>query len=602
MSAALEKEVVKGGSFLLQETLPVQVYSPEDFSEEHRLIAQTTQEFMEKEILPQNAAIESKDYEVHRSLFRKGAELGLVNAAIPEEYGGLDLDHVSNMLISEYMSGNASFSTGFGAQTSIGLQPIVLFGTHEQKEKYLPKLGTAEWVGAYCLSESGSGSDALGAKTTARLSEDGQHWILNGEKMWITNGGFADVLTVFAKVDGQHFTGFIIEKDDPGVSHGHEEHKLGQRGSSTTPILLQDAKIPKDRLLGEVGKGHLIAFNVLNFGRIKMGAGAISGGRRVLGQSAKYAAQRHQFSRPIASFGAIKYKLAEMLARCYAGESAVYRTVGMIEAREATINRKNPVELMKAIEEYAIECAIIKVAGTETLFYCADENVQIHGGNGFTEDYPAEGVYRDCRVNRIYEGTNEINRLLIPGQLLKRALKGHLPLLAAAKQLQDELLAGPSFDVDEDDSPLANERKLAANVKKVALMVMGSAAQKFMDKLSEQQMILCWAADIIIDTFLLDSAIGRTAKLIAADGASKYQSAGADRHQSAIDATRLFTHDAVNRIEIAGRNALAAIGAGDELRVMLSALKRFTKQEPLNTMAIRNRLADKIVEAGGYLF
>ncbi|MBL8169655.1 MAG: acyl-CoA dehydrogenase family protein [Acidobacteria bacterium] len=594
MAAALEKEVIKGGAFLLQETLPAQVLSPEDFSDEQRMIGQTTAEFFDKEVIPNHDQIESKDYEIQRSLIKQAADLGLINASIPEEYGGLELDHVSNMLIAEHMSGQASFSTGFGATSSIGLLPIVLFGTDEQKKKYLPKIGSGEWIGAYCLSESGSGSDALGAKSTARLSEDGQHWILNGEKMWITNGGFADVLTVFAKVDGDKFTGFILERNDPGVSHGNEEHKLGQRGSSTTPILMQDAKIPKDRLLGEIGKGHLIAFNVLNFGRIKMGAGAIGGGKRVLGQAAKYAAERHQFNRPIASFGAIKYKLAEMLTRLYAGESAVYRTAGMIETKEETIDKKNPAELMKAIEEYAIECAIIKVAGTETLFYCADENVQIHGGNGFTEDYPAEGVYRDCRVNRIYEGTNEINRLLIPGQLLKRALKGGLPLFAAAQRLQEELLAGPSFDMDEDDSPLANERKLAANAKKVALMLLGLSAQKFRDQLQEQQMVLSWAADVIIEAFQVDSAIGRTAKLIARDGA--------DKHQAAIDATKLYTHDAVMRIDVAAKNALAAISDGDELRTLLVALRRLTKQEPLNTAAIRERLADKVVEAGGYIF
>ncbi len=594
MAAALEKEVIKGGGFLLSETLPAQVYSPEDFTDEQKMIGQTTAEFFDKEVIPNSEKIESKDYEVQRELIKQAADLGLINASIPEEYGGLELDHVSNMLIAEQMSGQASFSTGFGATSSIGLLPIVLFGTDEQKKKYLPKIGSGEWIGAYCLSESGSGSDALAAKSTARLSPDGNHWVLNGEKMWITNGAFADVLTVFAKVDGEKFTGFILERNDPGVSHGNEEHKLGQRGSSTTPILMQDAKIPKDRLLGEIGKGHLIAFNVLNFGRIKMGAGAIGGSKRVLGQSAKYAAERHQFGRPIASFGAIKYKLAEMLARIYAGESAVYRTAGMIETKEETIDKKNPAELMKAIEEYAIECAIIKVAGTETLFYCADENVQIHGGNGFTEDYPAEGVYRDCRVNRIYEGTNEINRLLIPGQLLKRAMKGGLPLFAAAMKLQEELLAGPSFDLDEDDSPLAKERKLAANAKKVALMLLGSAAQKFKETITEQQMVLSWTADVIIESFQIDSAIGRTAKQIARDGA--------DKHQAAIDATQLYTHDAINRIDIAAKNALAAIAEGDELRIMLSALKRFTKQEPLNTAALRDRLADQVVAAGGYIF
>jgi alkylation response protein AidB-like acyl-CoA dehydrogenase len=588
------EKVVAGGSFLISETTPAHILSPEDFTEEQQMIGQTTTEFMDKEVIPQHDKIETKDYEVQRSLIHQAAELGLINASIPEKFGGLDLDHVSNMLIAENLSGQASFATGFGATSSIGLLPIVLFGTEEQKNKYLPKIGSGEWISAYCLSESGSGSDALAAKSTARLSEDGQHWILNGEKMWITNGGFADVYTVFAKVDGKDFTGFIVEKNDPGVSHGHEEHKLGQRGSSTTPLIMQDARIPKDRLLGEIGKGHLIAFNVLNFGRIKMGAGSIGGSKRVLGQAAKYAAERQQFGRSIATFGAMKYKLAEMLSKIYAAESAVYRTAGMIEAREETIDKKNPALLMKAIEEYAIECSIIKVAGTEILFYCADENVQIHGGNGFTEDYPAEGVYRDCRVNRIYEGTNEINRLLIPGQLLKRALKGQLPLLAAAKQLQEEILAGPSFDVDEDTSALATERKLAANMKKVALMVLGSAAQKFMDKLSEQQMILCWAADIIIESFLMESAIARTVKMVDRQGETQ--------HQFAIDATRLYVHEAIGRIELAARQALAAIAEGDELRTMLAALRRFVKHEPINTVIIRERLSDKVVETGGYLF
>ncbi|MEY3284448.1 MAG: acyl-CoA dehydrogenase family protein [Acidobacteriota bacterium] len=590
----MEKEIIKGGGFLLQESIPAQIFSPEDFTEEHVMIAQTTTEFMDQEVIPNHEKLEQKDYELQRALIRKGADLGLINAVIPEEYGGLALDHVSQMLIAEFVSGQASFATGFGATSSIGLLPIVFFGTPAQKEKYLPKIGSGEWISAYCLSESSSGSDALNAKMTARLSEDGEHWILNGEKMWITNGGFADVFIVFAKVDGEHFTGFIVERNDPGFQNGNEEHKLGQRGSSTTPIPLADCRIPKDRLLGEIGKGHLIAFNTLNFGRIKMGAGSIGGAKRALTQSARYAVQRQQFKRAIASFGAVKYKLAEMATRIYACESAVYRTAGMIEAREETIDKSNPAEILKAVEEYAIECAMLKVAGTETLFFVADENVQIHGGNGFTEDYPAEGIYRDCRVNRIYEGTNEINRLLITGQLVRRAMKGGLPLFSAAMKLQEELLAGPSFDQDDDDSPLAKERKLAANAKKVALMLIGSAAQKFREGLAEQQMVLSWTADVIIDSFLMDSTIGRTAKVIARDGEAK--------HAVAIEATRLFTHDAVNRIEIAGRNALAAIAEGDELRMLLAALKRFTKQDPLNTAAIRERIADKVVADGGYAF
>ncbi len=590
---ASQKEIFRGGSFLISETRPELVFSPEDFTEEHRMIAQTTSEYIEKEVAPQSARIEEKDYELQRQLLQKAGELGLLGASIPEAYGGLGLDHVSGMLISEYISGQGSFVTTFGATTSIGTLPIVYFGTEEQKQKYLPKLATGEWVGAYCLSESGSGSDSLAAKTTARLNAEGTHWILNGEKMWISNGAFADVYIVFAKVDGEKFTGFIVERNDPGVSPGAEEHKMGQRGSSTTPILLQEARIPKDRLLGEIGRGHIIAFNILNFGRFKLGAGAVGGGKRVLALAAKYAAERRQFGTPIAHFGAIKYKLAEMVTRLYAGESATYRTAGLIEDRESTVNKDVPAEVLAVIEEYAVECSILKVAGSEILDYCADEGVQIFGGNGFTSSYPVEAIYRDARVNRIFEGTNEINRLLIPGMLLKRAMKGQLPLLAAAQKLQEELLAGPSFE-DDDDAPLATERRLVANAKKIALAVLGTAAQKFMGALDKQQMILCWAADIIIETFLMDSAFGRTAKLIGRDGVEK--------HEFAIEATRLYIHDAMSRIETAAKNALAATVEGDELRMLLAALRRFTKFTPLNTSAIRERLADRVVASGGYMF
>jgi alkylation response protein AidB-like acyl-CoA dehydrogenase len=592
--AAPQKSIFKGGSFLITETVPELVFSPEDFTEEHRMIAQTTDEYLEKEVMTNSARIEEKDYELQRQLLQKAGELGLLAASIPEAYGGLALDHISGMLISEHLSGQGSFVTTFGATTSIGTLPIVYFGAEEQKKKYLPKLATGEWVGAYCLSESGSGSDALAAKTTARLNPESTHWILNGEKMWISNGAFADVYIVFAKVDGEKFTGFIVERNDPGVSPGAEEHKLGQRGSSTTPLLLQDARIPKDRLLGEIGKGHLIAFNILNFGRFKLGAGCVGGSKRTLGLAATYAAERRQFSVPIATFGAIKYKLAEMLTRTYAVESAVYRTAGLIEDRESTIDKNNPAEVLAAIEEYAVECSILKVAGSELMDYCADEAVQIYGGNGFTSSYPVEAIYRDSRVNRIFEGTNEINRLLIPGMLLKRAMKGQLPLLAAAQKLQEELLAPPSFDMDEDDSSLAEERKIVANSKKIALAVLGTAAQKFMMELEKQQMILCWAADIIIESYLTDSALGRTLKKIARDGAEK--------HEAAIDATKLYINDAMGRIESAAKNALAATVEGDELRTLLAALRRFTKYTPINTSAVRERLADKVVAAGGYIF
>ncbi|MBO0862820.1 MAG: acyl-CoA dehydrogenase family protein [Chloracidobacterium sp.] len=592
--AATQKTIFKGGGFLITETAPNLVFSPEDFTEEQRMIAKTTSEYIEKEVSPNSPRIEEKDYELQRQLLRKAGELGLLSASIPEQYGGLALDHISSMLISEYIAGQGSFATTFGATTSIGLLPIIYFGTDEQKKKYLPKIGSGEWVSAYCLSESGSGSDALAAKTTARLSAEGTHWILNGEKMWISNGGFADIYIVFAKVDGEKFTGFIIERNDSGVTPGAEEHKLGQRGSSTTPLLLQDCKIPKDRLLGEIGKGHLIAFNILNFGRFKLGAGCVGGSKNTLSLAAKYAAERRQFGQPIANFGAIKYKLAEMVARTYVCESAVYRTAGFIEDRESSIDKSDPKEVLAAIEEYAIECSILKVAGSETLAYCADEAVQIYGGNGFTSGYPVEAIYRDNRVNRIFEGTNEINRLLIPGMLLKRAMKGQLPLLAAAQKLQDELLTGPSFDVEEDDSPLAEERKLVANSKKVALAALGTAAQKYMQALEKEQMILTWIADIVIESYLMDSALGRTLKIIEREGA--------ERHEAAIDATRLYVNDAMARVETASKNAVAATVEGDELRTLLAALRRFTKYTPVNASAIRTRLADRVVAAGGYIF
>ena len=393
---APERELLKGGSFLLTETQPDHVFSPEDFTEEHRMIAQTTQEYIEKEVVPNSARIEEKDYELQRQLLQKAGELGLLSASVPEEYGGLALDQISAMLISEYLTGQGSFVTTFGATASIGTLPIVYFGTEEQKSKYLPKLATGEWVGAYCLSESGSGSDAQAAKTSARLNAEGTHWILNGEKMWISNGAFADVYTVFAKVDGEKFSAFIVERNDPGISSGAEEHKMGQRGSSTTPILLADCKIPKDRLLGEIGRGHIIAFNILNLGRIKLGAGAVGGSKRVLALAATYANERRQFGTTIGSFGAIKYKLAEMLARIYVGESAVYRTAGMIEDREATIDKNVSAQILGAIEEYAIECSILKVAGSEILDYCADEAVQTLRRQRFHQQLSGRGSLSRC--------------------------------------------------------------------------------------------------------------------------------------------------------------------------------------------------------------
>ncbi|HVG17582.1 MAG TPA: acyl-CoA dehydrogenase family protein, partial [Blastocatellia bacterium] len=439
MTSVVEgKKVLKGGSFILEDHDPAEVFTPEDLSDEHMMIAQTAREFTEKEVLPLDAEIETKDYNVTLALLRKAGELGLLSIDIPERFGGAGLDLLSSLVASENMSGQASFSGTLGAHTTIGTLPIVYFGTEEQKQKYLPRLATGELVGAYALTESGSGSDALGAKTRAVLSEDGKHYVLNGQKMWITNAGFADVFTVFAKVDGEKFTAFIVERDFPGVSVAPEEHKMGLQGSSTCAVNLEDARVPVENVLGEIGKGHRIAFNILNIGRLKLGVAGITGSKRLTTTATDYAKQRYQFGVPISSFGLIKHKLAEMAIRTYVADCMTYRTVGMIEDALATVDRDKPEDVLKAIEDYAVECSIIKVVGSETVDYCADEAVQVFGGNGYSKDYPVERAYRDSRISRIYEGTNEINRLIISGQLLRRAAKGELALFQAAQKLAQE--------------------------------------------------------------------------------------------------------------------------------------------------------------------
>ena len=430
-------QIRKGGSWLLEDTAPDDVFTPEKLTDEHRLMAQTAQEFVDNEVLPVTDRLEAKDWELARSLIRRAADLGLFGIAVPEQYGGLDLDKASSLVVVERLARAASFATTFGGQANLLVLPLVMFGTEAQKQQYLPRLLAGEIVGAYALSESGSGSDALAAKTRATRQPDGS-WILNGEKMWISNGGFADLIIVFAKVDGEHFTAFLVERTFPGFSSGKEEHKMGLHGSSTTPIILQDAQVPAENVLGEIGKGHKVALNTLNYGRFSLGAMCGGGCRAIIGDSVKYASQRRQFGQPIASFGAIKHKLGEMIARTYAVESFSYRTAGLFDA--ALVESHDGPALARVFEEYAIESSIAKVIGTEVLDYVLDENVQIHGGNGFVKDYTAERYYRDARVNRIFEGTNEINRLLIPGMLARRAVKGDLPLIPAAKQLQDELL------------------------------------------------------------------------------------------------------------------------------------------------------------------
>src|SRR5213080_1997273 len=595
MAAVVErKEIIKGGRFLIEERSPSEIFTPEDFNEEHRMIADTTRQFMDAEVLPRINELENKDWNLARSLVKQAAELGLVGAGIPEEYDGLGLDQTSGALIAENLGRSASFATTLGAQSGIGLMPIVYFGTEEAKKKYLPKIAAGELITAYALTEAGSGSDAMAAKATARLSDDGKEYVLNGEKMFITNGGFADIYVVFAKVDGDKFTAFIVERQD-GCQPGAEEHKMGIKGSSTTPLILADARTPVENLLGEVGKGHKIAFNILNIGRFKLGAMTLGGMKLAITESVRYANERHQFGKPISSFGAIKSKLGEMAIRTWVGESMIYRTLGMIEAGIASIGDSQDADAkLRVIEEYAAECSIIKVALSEYCDFCADEMVQIFGGYGYSADYPAERAYRDSRINRIFEGTNEINRMLVPGRLMKAALSGRLALLPAAQALMDEILSPSMGSFELDEGLLATEQKLAQNAKKVALMTLGTAARKYVMGLALQQEILMGVADIIMDGFAMESAILRTQKLARAQ----------DKNSAAryIDMTRVFCNDAVERIEMHAKNTLAAMAEGDELRTLLAALRRFTKMTATNTVALRQRIAGAMIEANRYVY
>ena len=591
-SAATATAARKGGSWLLEETPSPEVFTPEKLSDEHRLMAQTTDEFVDGEILPALDRLETKDWELARTLLRRAGELGLLGIPVAEEYGGLDLDKASSLVVVERIARSASFATTFGGQANLCILPLVLFGTPAQKEKYLPQLVSGELVGAYALSESGSGSDALAAKTRATRQPDGS-WVLNGEKMWISNGGFADIIIVFAKVDGEQFTAFIVERAFPGVSSGKEEHKMGLHGSSTTPIILQDARVPADNVLGEIGKGHKVALNTLNYGRFSLGAMCVGGCRGAIGDAAKYAAQRRQFGQPIAAFGAIKHKLGEMIARTYAVESLAYRTAGLIDESLATSPRDGAA-VARAFEEFAVEASIAKVWGSEVLDYVLDENVQIHGGNGFVKDYTAERYYRDARVNRIFEGTNEINRMLIPGMLIRRALKGDLPLIAAAKQLQDEILS-PSAGragFDDDAAPLDEELRAIAAFKKVALMILGTAMQTYGEKLTDEQEVLSYAADILSDIYAAESAALRARQAVI-DGHPQRT-----LHEAAA---RVFVNDAAQRVESAAKSALAALAEGDTLRTLLAALRRVMKVTPVNTVALRRALAEAATARGGYM-
>ncbi|MCS6883865.1 MAG: acyl-CoA dehydrogenase family protein [Acidobacteriota bacterium] len=592
-STVKAKAPVKGGSFLIEDVAPSEIFTVEDFSEEQKMIAQTTHDFVVGEVYPAIGEIEHKNFDVIVKLLRKAGELGLLSVDVPEKYGGLGLDKVCSMIVGEKVAINGSFAVTVGGHSGIGSWPIIYFGTEQQKRRYLPKLATGELIAAYALTEPHSGSDALAAKTRAVLSDDGKYYILNGTKMWITNAGFADVFIVFAKVDGEKFSCFIVEKNFPGVSTGKEEHKMGIVGSSTRTLELQDARVPVENLLGEIGRGHVIAFNVLNLGRFKLGAACVGGAKVALKEAISYALERHQFGKPIASFGAIRHKLAEMAIRIYAAESMIYRTAGLIDDAVHSLDPDDSQGILKGIEEFAVECSINKVYGSEMLDYVVDEMVQIYGGYGYSEEYPAARAYRDSRINRIFEGTNEINRMLIPGMLMKRAMKGELPLLQASKKLMDELLSMPMLE-EFDDSLLAEERRTVRNAKKVALMISGLAAQKYLDKLSEQQELLMGIADIIMETFAMESMLLRTLKYA--------QTQGEQEARFRIAATRTFVSDSMDKIEIKARNMIAAISEGDTMRTNLAALKRFVKHTPINTIEARQAIAVKLCEVGRYIF
>jgi len=594
-TVAIPKVRITGGSFLLEERKPNEVFTPEDFSEEHLQIGKTAEEFALNEILPAAEKLEHKEWSVARSLIKTASDLGLSSVDIPEAYGGTDMDKVTSCIIADKIAKYAGFATTWGGHTGIGTLPIVYFGTEDQKKRYLPRLAAGEIVGAYALSESSSGSDALNCRARAQLSPDGKHYILNGEKMWITNAGFADLFTVFAKVDGEQFTAFLVEKDFPGFAVGAEEHKMGIRGSSTCPLILTDCKVPVENLLGEIGKGHVIAFNILNVGRFKLGAMCVGGARNSLQSAIEYAKQRKAFGKVIADFGLVREKLADMAVGVFTGESMVYRTIGMIDVALSEVDKSSAgaaTEIRKAIEEYAVECSILKVWGSEMVDMVVDETVQIFGGYGFVEEYPAERAYRDARVNRIFEGTNEINRLIITGWLLKRAMGGQIPLLPAIKKLMDEVLSGPSMN-DGPEGTLAAERAMVANAKKIALFASGAASRKYMQQLVDHQEIMGALADIVIETYAAESALLRAQKLIERRGES-----GAGL---AVAMARVYLQHALEKIDTSARKVITAIAEGDMLRTQLAILKRLSKYEPFNTIALRQQIAQRVIEAGKYV-
>ncbi len=590
VSAALNR----GGAFLITSSRPEDVFTPADLSDDQRLIGQTAEEFVQKELTPEISALEQHKEGLMAQMLKKAGEIGLLGGAIPEAFGGSGLDKVSATVLAEKLSGYASFAVSHGGHAGIGTIPIVYFGTEAQKNKYLPKIASGELISCYCLSEPQAGSDALAARTRAVLSPDGKNWILNGQKMWITNGGFADLYIVFAKIDGEKFSCFIVERNTPGFSVGTEEKKMGIRGSSTVPIFFENAVVPKENLLHEVGRGHMVAFNTLNAGRFSLGAYCLGGSKKVLEASSKYSKERTAFGKPICDFGLIKAKLGEMAVRIYAVESMIYRSAGMIDS--AVENPKpgadKTQQAMQVLEEYAIESSISKVIGSETVDYCVDEGVQIFGGYGFHEDYPVARAYRDSRVNRIFEGTNEINRMLIIQMLMKRAMAGILPLIPAAMKLADEVLAGPSFE-ESESGPFAEEERSLAQAKKIFLLAAGTAVQRFREQLAEHQEIVAALANIAMDVYAMESSLRRA------------QKASGKRGEAAsvmCDAARAFIYDAMDRVEKEARTALAATAEGDSLVTQLAVLRRFAKHAAIDTIALRQRVANAVLAQDRYPF
>jgi alkylation response protein AidB-like acyl-CoA dehydrogenase len=596
MKSILTATALKGGEWLIKESSASETFTPEDISEEQNMILDMAHQFMNTYVIPNMDRADRLEPGFMRSLLEKTAEQGLSGTTVPEQYGGFGKDFLTNGIIMEGLGYGGGFSVAYYVHTGIGTMPILYFGTEEQRQKYVTKLATCEWVGAYGLTEPGSGSDALGAKTTATLSADGKYYLLNGQKSWISNGGFADVFTIFAKIDGDKFTAFIVERGFEGFTVGAEEHKMGIKSSSTVPLFFEDCKVPVENVLGEIGKGHLIAFNVLNNGRFKLGAATAGASKVNTTRAVQYAATRQQFKTPISSFGAIKYKLGEMAIRTWVHESAIYRASKMInDKEEELLAAGEPFNkaFLGASEEYAVECAMLKVSGSETLDFIVDQALQIHGGNGFSDEYPISRAYRDSRINRIFEGTNEINRLLSADMIFKRAMKGKLDVMSAAVAASKELMSIPEFG-NEDDSPFAKEKKYLRNFKKAILLVAGAAVQKYMTALDQEQEILMDLADMFINTYLAESALLRLMKLTETYGEAPMK--------LQADIVYTYLYDAAERILKAGKEAINRFAEGDELNIMQMGLRRFTKVAPFNTIAARRRIAEKTIEENGYCF